>query len=71
MAHALRIQCRASDEMSLAIVNGEVILANADPRDDRQARPNFYYHHASAHLHAASFGPINARSLHPRGCTVM
>uniref|UniRef100_A0A0D9VTJ2 Ricin B lectin domain-containing protein n=1 Tax=Leersia perrieri TaxID=77586 RepID=A0A0D9VTJ2_9ORYZ len=37
MAHMFRIQCRASDELSLAIVNGEVILAKADPCDDRQA----------------------------------
>ncbi|KAF2939037.1 hypothetical protein DAI22_03g163200 [Oryza sativa Japonica Group] len=36
MEHAFRIQCRASDDLSLAIVNGEVILAKSDPRDDRQ-----------------------------------
>lgn len=40
MAHMFRIQCRASDDLSLAIVNGEVILAKSDPRDDRQARPS-------------------------------
>ncbi|BAS83988.1 Os03g0325900 [Oryza sativa Japonica Group] len=40
MEHAFRIQCRASDDLSLAIVNGEVILAKSDPRDDRQARPS-------------------------------
>lgn len=38
MAYTLRIRCRASDDHSLAIVDGEVILTNADPNDDRQAR---------------------------------
>ncbi|XP_040377499.1 ricin B-like lectin R40G2 [Oryza brachyantha] len=36
MANTIRIQCRASDELSLTLVNGEVILTRADPRDDRQ-----------------------------------
>ncbi|PNT77492.1 hypothetical protein BRADI_1g63671v3 [Brachypodium distachyon] len=36
MAYTLRIRCRASDDHSLAIVDGEVILTNADPNDDRQ-----------------------------------
>uniref|UniRef100_A0A0E0CZV7 Uncharacterized protein n=1 Tax=Oryza meridionalis TaxID=40149 RepID=A0A0E0CZV7_9ORYZ len=40
MEHAFRIQCRASDDLSVAIVNGEVILAKSDPRDNRQARPS-------------------------------
>jgi hypothetical protein len=33
-----RIYCGASHDLSLAIVNGEVVLAKADPCDDRQAR---------------------------------
>ncbi|KAL6902010.1 hypothetical protein ACP4OV_004886 [Aristida adscensionis] len=36
MACTYRIYCRASDVHSLAIVDGEVVLATADPRDDRQ-----------------------------------
>ncbi|KAF0909759.1 hypothetical protein E2562_000085 [Oryza meyeriana var. granulata] len=37
MADTFRIQCRASDDLSLTLVNGGVILSKADPRDDRQA----------------------------------
>ncbi|CAM0873026.1 unnamed protein product [Alopecurus aequalis] len=36
MAYKFRIHCRASNAYSLAIVNGEVILAKADQSDDRQ-----------------------------------
>ncbi|KAL6649855.1 hypothetical protein ACP70R_014079 [Stipagrostis hirtigluma subsp. patula] len=36
MACTYRIHCSASDELSLAIVNGDVVLAKSDPRDDRQ-----------------------------------
>ncbi|KAL6645000.1 hypothetical protein ACP70R_016608 [Stipagrostis hirtigluma subsp. patula] len=36
MAGSYRIHCSASDEHSLAIVNAEVVLAKADPCDDRQ-----------------------------------
>jgi hypothetical protein len=38
MAYTFRIHCRASDDYSLAIVDGDVILTKADPNDDRQAR---------------------------------
>jgi hypothetical protein len=38
MAYTFRIHCRTSDDYSLAIVDGEVILTKADQRDDRQAR---------------------------------
>jgi hypothetical protein len=37
MAYTFRIHCRASDDYSLAIVDGEVILTKAD-QDDSQAR---------------------------------
>ncbi|KAF7074365.1 hypothetical protein CFC21_079237 [Triticum aestivum] len=36
MAYTFRIHCRASDDLSLALVDGEVVLAAADPSDDRQ-----------------------------------
>ncbi|XBI03997.1 hypothetical protein VPH35_132349 [Triticum aestivum] len=36
MAYTFRIHCRASDDLTLALVDGEVILAAADPSDDRQ-----------------------------------
>ncbi|KAM0849378.1 hypothetical protein ACQ4PT_053765 [Festuca glaucescens] len=35
MAYTFRIHCRASDDYSLAIVDGDVILTKADPSDDR------------------------------------
>ncbi|TVU47223.1 hypothetical protein EJB05_06815, partial [Eragrostis curvula] len=34
MAHTFRIYCSTSEDHSLAIVNGEVVLAKADLRDD-------------------------------------
>jgi hypothetical protein len=33
-----RIYCGASHDLSLAIANGEVVLAKTDPCDDRRAR---------------------------------
>jgi hypothetical protein len=38
MAYTFRIHCRASDDYSLAIVDGDVILTKSDPNDDHQAR---------------------------------
>ncbi|OEL22404.1 hypothetical protein BAE44_0016578 [Dichanthelium oligosanthes] len=36
MALTSRIQCRASDDLSLTIVDGQPVLTKADARDDRQ-----------------------------------
>ncbi|XP_034570951.1 ricin B-like lectin R40C1 [Setaria viridis] len=36
MASTFMIRCRASDDLSLAIVDGEAVLTKADARDDRQ-----------------------------------
>ncbi|KAM0849379.1 hypothetical protein ACQ4PT_053765 [Festuca glaucescens] len=41
MAYTFRIHCRASDDYSLAIVDGDVILTKADPSDDRQFDPGY------------------------------
>ncbi|CAL4914192.1 unnamed protein product [Urochloa decumbens] len=36
MASTFRIHCRASDDLSLAIIGGETVLTRADANDDRQ-----------------------------------
>ncbi|KAE8813796.1 hypothetical protein D1007_08986 [Hordeum vulgare] len=36
MAYTFRIHCRASDDLSLSLVDGQVVLAAADPSDERQ-----------------------------------
>ncbi|KAF7111360.1 hypothetical protein CFC21_111383 [Triticum aestivum] len=44
MAYTFRIHCRASDDHSLALIDGQVVLAAADPGDDRQASlPSRWY----------------------------
>jgi len=36
MAFTFRIRCRASEDLTLAVVRGKPILTKADGRDDRQ-----------------------------------
>jgi len=49
MAYTFRIHCRASDDHSLALIDGQVVLAAAGPGDDRQASlPSVVCFHASA-----------------------
>jgi hypothetical protein len=38
MAYTFMIRCRASDDLSLAIVDGEPVLTKADAGDQRQVQ---------------------------------
>jgi hypothetical protein len=42
-ANTFRINCGASDDLSLAIVNGDAVLATADHKDERQVLVNLLF----------------------------